>query len=133
MSYDIDPEKRTELLENAACAGSEEIAGVTLRPMTATTFSLWNRFKSQLLEDGSDWALSAFAFAHIHSVPKEKLRAAYIDPKALLGEIYAWMDTRQASDAALFLPFMSRQMEQFQASDSRVLRSTAEDALDPKT
>lgn len=131
MSYDIDPEKRAQLLDNAVVAGGEEIAGIKLRPMVATSYSLWNRFKASLPD--ADWSLSTFAFAYIHSASKEKLRAAYVNPQLLITDIYAWMDSRGPEDAALFLPFMSREMEKLEASASRVIGNTTEDILDPKT
>lgn len=132
MSYDFDPEKRNEILENSVIGGSEEIAGLTLRPMTAASMSMWNRLKAVANDSGNDWALAAFAFAYVHSAPKDKLRSAYVRPESLLPEVYDLMESRPAGQAAEFVPFMARQMEQFAASEARVMHSASDEALDPK-
>ena len=72
----IDPEKRTGLLEQAALSGAETIGGLNLRPMTAATWSLHQRIKRAAgEEDGDDWSFNIFSFAYLHSQPVEKLRA----------------------------------------------------------
>ena len=114
---DIDPEKREGLLETAALGGEETIAGLTLRPMTAATWSLHQRLKRAAGElDGEDWSLNIFSFAYIHSQPINKLRASYARPEALLGEVFDFMAERSPGDAMLWKPWFERQMEQFSAS-----------------
>lgn len=133
MDYDIDPEKRAELLDNAACGTTQTIGGLTLRPMTAFSFSVWSRLKAAAGDQGGDWALSTFAFAYAHSAPLKKLREGYANPKAMLGDVCDMMASRPASDAALFIPFLAEQLDQLGASDSRELRNDEKDTLDPKT
>jgi hypothetical protein len=114
---DIDPEKRTGLLEQAALAGEEEIGGLTLRPMTAASWSLHQRVKRAAgEEDGNDWSFNLFGFVFCHSQPIAKLRAAYARPDSLIGDIFDFMASRQASDAVIWKEWMERQMEQFAAS-----------------
>lgn len=122
MSYDIDPEKRTGLLEQAALAGEEEIGGLTLRPMTAATWSLHQRIKRAAGEqDGDDWSFNIFSFVFIHSQPVAKLRGSYARPEALVAEIFDFMSERPAADAALWKEWMERQMAQFSASMTQAL------------
>jgi hypothetical protein len=117
MNYDLDPEQRATLLENATLGGEETIAGLTLRPMTAATWSLHQRLKRAAGEDdGNDWSLNIFAFVFLHSQPLAKLRAAYGKPETLLGEVFDFMAGRQPADAMLWRGWMERQMEQFTAS-----------------
>ena len=97
---DIDPEKRTGLLEQAALAGEETINGLTLRPMTAATWSLHQRVKRAAGEqDGEDWSFNIFSFVFINSQPVAKLRACYAAPGALLADIFDFMAERQPADA----------------------------------
>lgn len=114
---DIDPEKRTGLLEQAALAGEEEIGGLTVRPMTAASWSLHQRVKRAAgEEDGNDWSFNLFSFVFCHSQPISKLRAAYARPETLIGDIFDFMAERKASDAIVWKEWMERQMEQFAAS-----------------
>lgn len=128
---DIDPEKRTGLLEQAALAGEEEIGGLTLRPMTAATWSLHQRIKRAAGEqDGEDWSFNIFSFVFIHSQPINKLRASYARPDALLAEIFDFMAEKQPADAMLWKEWMERQMSQFSASITAVVGGAAPE--DPK-
>ena len=125
---DIDPEKRTGLLEQAALAGEEEIGGLTLRPMTAATWSLHQRIKRAAGEqDGEDWSFNIFSFVYIHSQPIAKLRACYSTPHALLADIFDFMAEKQPADAVQWREWMERQMAQFSASMTQALGSGAED------
>jgi len=129
---DIDPEKRNGLLETAALAGAQEIGGLTLRPMTAATWSLHQRVKAAAgNQDGEDWSLNLFAFVFLHSQPEAKLRGAFARPAALLPEIYDFMSSRQVADAMLFKGWMESQMEQFHASLTKA-DPLAPDFNDPK-
>jgi hypothetical protein len=126
---DIDPEKRTGLLEQAALAGEEEIGGLTLRPMTAATWSLHQRIKRAAGEqDGEDWSFNIFSFVFIHSQPVSKLRASYARPEALVAEIFDFMSERPAADAVFWKEWTERQMQQFSASFTQALG----DGEDPK-
>lgn len=128
---DIDPEKRTGLLEQAALAGEEEIGGLTLRPMTAATWSLHQRIKRAAGEqDGEDWSFNIFSFVFIHSQPINKLRASYARPDALLAEIFDFMAEKQPADAMLWKEWMERQMSQFSASITAAVGGAAPE--DPK-
>ena len=125
---DIDPEKRSGLLEQAALAGEEEIGGLTLRPMTAATWSLHQRIKRAAGEqDGDDWSFNIFSFVFIHSQPVAKMRATYARPEVLLAEIFDFMAGRQPADAALWKDWMARQMEQHSASMMQALGAGPED------
>lgn len=125
---DIDPEKRTGLLEQAALGGEETIGGLTLRPMTAATWSLHQRIKRAAGEqDGDDWSFNIFSFAFIHSQPIAKLRASYGRPEVLLAEIFDFMAERQPAEAMTWKPWMERQMEQFSASITQALSVSSEE------
>jgi hypothetical protein len=125
---DIDPEKRSGLLEQAALAGEEEIGGLTLRPMTAATWSLHQRIKRAAGEqDGDDWSFNIFSFVFIHSQPVSKLRAFYARPEALVADIFDFMSERQAADAVLWKEWMERQMQQFSASMTQAIGGGGED------
>ena len=125
---DIDPEKRSGLLEQAALAGEEEIGGLTLRPMTAATWSLHQRIKRAAGEqDGDDWSFNVFSFVFVHSQPVSKLRAFYARPEALVADIFDFMSERQAADAVLWKEWMERQMQQFSASMTQAIGGGGED------
>ena len=127
---DIDPEKRTGLLEQAALGGEEAIGGLTLRPMTYGTYSLYQRLKNAA--GGSSEADFSFAIAasvFIHSQPVEKLRANYARPQHLIEEIFDFMNERPASDFVAWMPWVGEQMEQFNAS---LTQATAAGGEDPK-
>lgn len=125
---DIDPEKRTGLLEQAALAGEETINGLTLRPMTAATWSLHQRIKRTAGEqDGEDWSFNIFSFVYIHSQPVAKLRACYATPQSLLADIFDFMLERQPADAVAWKEWMERQMAQFSASMTQALGGGLED------
>lgn len=124
----IDPEKRSGLLEQAALAGEEEIGGLTLRPMTAATWSLHQRIKRAAGEqDGDDWSFNVFSFVFVHSQPVRKLRAFYARPEALVADIFDFMSERQAADAVLWKEWMERQMQQFSASMTQAIGGGGED------
>ena len=125
---DIDPEKRSGLLEQSALAGEEEIGGLTLRPMTAATWSLHQRIKRAAGEqDGDDWSFNIFSFVFVHSQPVSKLRAFYARPEALVADIFDFMSERQAADAVLWKEWMERQMQQFSASMTQAIGGGGED------
>jgi hypothetical protein len=131
---DIDPEKRTGLLEQAALSGAETIGGLNLRPMTAATWSLHQRIKRAAgEEDGDDWSFNIFSFAYLHSQPVEKLRANYARPAALLSEIFDFMGEHHPAEAMTWKPWMELQMEQFAATLTQTTTVLAEGTGAPKT
>lgn len=114
---DIDPEKRTGLLEQAALGGTETIGGLELRPMTAATWSLHQRLKRAAGDpDGDDWSLNLFSYIWLHSQPVAKLRASYAKPESMLPEVFDFMASKQAGEAIQWKGWMERQMETFAAS-----------------
>lgn len=116
MAYDYDPEHRSALLEQAAAGGEEQVAGLTLRPMTAATWSLFQRVKKAANVENDDWTFSTFAFVWLHSMPKDQVRGLYAKPAEAVAQIYEWMDGQEPAGALAFKPWMERQMEQFAAS-----------------
>ena len=114
---DIDPEKRTSLLETAALAGEETINGLTLRPMTYGTYSLYQRLKNAAGDSNmADFSFAVAAAVFVHSQPIEKLRANYARPAELIGEIFDFMNERSPAEFAAWMPWVGSQMEQFNAS-----------------
>jgi hypothetical protein len=131
---DVDPEKRTGLLEQAALSGEEQIGGLSLRPMTAASWSLHQRVKREAGEqDGEDWSFNIFSFAYLHSQPVEKLRAHYARPAVLIAEIFDFMAERHPADAMLWKPWMERQMEQFAATLTQTTAGMESGGVGPKT
>jgi hypothetical protein len=124
---DIDPEKREGLLEAAALQGNETINGLTLRPMTYGTYSLYQRLKNAAGGSSEmDFSFAIAAAAFIHSQPVEKLRANYTRPQQLVEEIFDFMNERPASDFAAWMPWVAAQMEQFNASLTQATSSQGE-------
>jgi hypothetical protein len=125
---DIDPEKRTGLLEQAALGGQETINGLALRPMTYGTYSLYQRLKGAAASSSdSDFSFAIAASVFIHSQPVEKLRANYARPQHLIEEIFDFMNERPASDFVAWMPWVGEQMEQFNASLTQANSAGGED------
>ena len=61
---DIDPEKRESLLEVSALASEEQVNGITLRPVTAATWSLLVRLKNSFVtgEPDGDYAFAVYSY-----------------------------------------------------------------------
>jgi hypothetical protein len=124
---DIDPEKRTGLLETAALAGEETINGLTLRPMTYGSYSLYQRLKNAAGGASAvDFSFAIAACAYTHSQPVEKLRAHYARPAELIEEIFDFMNERPAADFVAWMPWVGSQMEQFNASLTQAAPSVGE-------
>lgn len=114
---DIDPEKRTDLLETAALEGEQTINGLALRPMTYGTYSLLQRVKHAAGDtDASDLTFAVAAAVFIHSQPLDKLRASYGRPADMIVEIFDFMNERSPSDFGAWVAWVGNQMEQFRAS-----------------
>jgi hypothetical protein len=114
MNYDLDPEQRTNLLESATLEGEQQIGGLTLRPMTAATYSMHQRMKT--LAGESDWSFNLFSFVWLHAQPLDRLRANVANPGAFLPEVFDFMNAHQPAAAVSFREWMERQLEQFAAS-----------------
>ena len=125
---DIDPEKREGLLETAALGGEETVAGLTLRPMTATSYSLLQRIlRVAGVTEEQDITFYTFAFAYIHSKPNDKIRTYFSKPEALIQEILMFMETKSPADFMLFNGFCRNQREQVGASMTRYLEIQSSD------
>jgi len=125
---DIDPEKRTGLLETAALAGEEVIGGLALRPMTYGTYSLYQRLKNAAGGSSeTDFSFAIAAAVFIHSQPVEKLRANYARPQHLIEEIFDFMNERPPADFVAWMPWVGAQMEQFNASLTQAASAGGED------
>jgi hypothetical protein len=127
---DIDPEKRTGLLEQAALAGEEEIGGLTLCPMTYGTHSFYQRIQIACEEQGNvDENFAKAAFVFIHSKPKSYLASQYPYPKKLAAEIAEFMLEHPFGYFAQFDEWAARQMAQYRAS---ITASAGAGTDDPK-
>ena len=125
---DIDPEKRTGLLEQAALAGEEEIGGLTLRPLTYGTHSFYKRIKIACEEQGGiDDNFAKAAFVFIHSKPAPYLASRYPHPKQLAADIAEFMLAHPFDYFAQFDEWASRQMAQYSASMTATSGAGTED------
>lgn len=118
MSYEIDPEKRTELLETATLGGNQLINGVELRPVTSATWSLLSRLGNSFItgaQDG-DYAFAVYSFVYLHSKPISEIRRKIATVDDLRADIYEFMDTRPVEDVFRFVPYITAQMEQIAAT-----------------
>jgi hypothetical protein len=114
---DIDPEKRTELLESAALAGDETIGGLTLRPMDYGTYMLWQRVCAFCMEKGPlDDAFVSAAFVYLHSKPDEYLAARFCRIESLAQEVVMFAMKKPAGYFRIFQEWQARQTDQFKAS-----------------
>lgn len=116
MDIDIDPEKREGLLRQAALGGEEVIEGLTLRPMTNGTKSLWCELAA--LSDGNrrDAGFNIYSMVFLQSQPQSKIRASFSDPSKLLPELYDFMENRPLGDYTKFRQWYDRQIEMIVAS-----------------
>ena len=125
---DIDPEKRTGLLEQAALGGEETINGLALRPMTYGTHSLYMRLKMACGIDGEvDHNFALAAFVWIHSQTVEALAARYAKPAELIADIFAYMADKPFSYFRQFEEWSGRQMNQYLASITQASGASSED------
>jgi hypothetical protein len=116
MQNDIDPEKRNGLLTQAALGGEEVIEGITLRPMTNGTLSLWRELAS--LNEGyrKEASFSVYSLVFLQSHPVSKIRAAFSNPEALVPELFDFMESRPLGDLKNFRAWYDRQIEMVIAS-----------------
>ena len=127
---DIDPEKRTGLLEQAALSGEEEIGGLKLRPMTYGTHSYLQRLKLACEEQGGiDDNFYKAAFVFLHCKPVAYLAANYAHPQKIAAEIVEFMFGKPYSYFQQFEEWRDRQISQYAAS---VTQSTVTETEDPK-
>lgn len=114
---DIDPEKRTELLQAAALGGEETITGLTLRPMDYGTYEVWQRVCAFCMEKGPlDDAFVAAAFVYLHSKPDEYLAARFCRIESLAQEIVMFSFKKPAEYFPIWQEWQTRQTDQFKAS-----------------
>ena len=125
--HEIDPEKRETLLEVSALAGDEQINGITLRPVTAATWSLLTRLKNSFVtgEPDGDYAFAVYSFVYLHSTPIIDIRRRIATIDDLKADIYEWMDARAPADMFAFTPWITSQMERVAAT---ITQSTAADS-----
>ena len=129
QDIDIDPEKREGLLRQAALGGEEAIEGLTLRPMTNGTLSLWRELA--LLNEGyrKESSFSVYSMVFLQSQPQSKIRASFSDPSKLLPEVFDFMESRPLGDLKNFREWYDRQIEMIVASTIKsdpVLTGTGE-------
>ena len=115
---DIDPEKRDVLLEASALGGEEQIAGLTLRPVTAATWSLLTRLKNSFVtgEPDGDYAFAVYSFIYLHSMPITDIRRRIATLDDLRADVYEWMDKQAPADMFAFTPWITGQMERVAAT-----------------
>jgi hypothetical protein len=115
---DIDPEKRSGLLEQAAYIGNETVGGLALRPVTSATWSLLARLKNSFItgENAGDYAFAVYSFVYLHSVPLIDIRRRIATLDDLTADIYEFMDTRAPGDMFQFLGWITRQVEMVAAT-----------------
>jgi hypothetical protein len=115
---DIDPEKRDVLLEASALGGEEQIAGLTLRPVTAATWSLLTRLKNSFVtgEPDGDYAFAVYSFIYLHSMPITDIRRRIATLDDLRADVYEWMDGQAPADMFAFTPWITGQMERVAAT-----------------
>ena len=115
---DIDPEKRDVLLEASALGGEEQISGLTLRPVTAATWSLLTRLKNSFVtgEPDGDYAFAVYSFIYLHSMPISDIRRRIATLDDLRADVYEWMDKQAPADMFAFTPWITGQMERVAAT-----------------
>jgi hypothetical protein len=115
---DIDPEKRDVLLEASALGGEEQIAGITLRPVTAATWSLLTRLKNSFVtgDPDGDYAFAVYSFIYLHSMPITDIRRRIATLDDLRADVYEWMDKQAPADMFAFTPWITGQMERVAAT-----------------
>lgn len=115
---DIDPEKRDVLLEASALGGEEQIAGITLRPITAATWSLLTRLKNSFVtgEPDGDYAFAVYSFIYLHSMSITDIRRRISTLDDLRADVYEWMDKQAPADMFAFTPWITGQMERVAAT-----------------
>lgn len=134
MSYEIDPERRTEVLETAVLGGNQVINQVELRPVTSATWSLLSRLGNSFItgnQDG-DYAFAVYSFVYLHSKPISEIRRRIATIDDLRADIYEFMDTRPVEDVFRFVPYITAQMEQIAATITQTAPAAGGDGAGPK-
>jgi hypothetical protein len=72
----LTQKREKSLLEASALGGEEQINGITLRPVTAATWSLLSRLKNSFVtgEQDGDYAFAVHSFIYLHSLPISDIR-----------------------------------------------------------
>ena len=131
---EIDPEKRESLLEASALGGEEQINGITLRPVTAATWSLLARLKNSFVtgEQDGDYAFSVYSFVYLHSMPISDIRRRVATIDDIKADVYEWMDKQAPADMFAFTPWITAQMERVAATITQAVSSAPSDGSAPK-
>lgn len=131
---DIDPEKRESLLEASALGGEEQINGITLRPVTAATWSLLARLKNSFVtgEQDGDYAFSVYSFVYLHSMPISDIRRRVATIDDIKADVYEWMDKQAPADMFAFTPWITAQIERVAATITQAVSSVPSDGSAPK-
>ena len=131
---DIDPEKRESLLEASALGGEEQINGITVRPVTAATWSLLARLKNSFVtgEQDGDYAFSVYSFVYLHSMPISDIRRRVATIDDIKADVYEWMDKQAPADMFAFTPWITAQMERVAATITQAVSSAPSDGSAPK-
>lgn len=138
MSYEIDPEKRAEMLETATLGGNQIINDLELRPVTSATWSLLTRLGNSFItgaQDG-DYAFAVYSFVYLHSKPIADIRRRISTIDDLRADVYAFMDERPLEDVFRYVPYITAQMEQIAATITQAMpvmtAAPSEDDSGPK-
>jgi len=127
---DIDPEKRTGLLEQAALGGTETINGVDLRPVTSATWSLLARLGNPFVVGGenTDYAFAVYSFVYLHSKPIAEIRKHIATIDELRAQVYDFMDSQPPAQMFSFMPWITSQVETVAATITQAAGATAPDS-----
>jgi hypothetical protein len=120
----IELAKDDEILrEEGMTDGPTKIAGLELRPVTATTVSFMNR-NSVLSEKDMIWRASAFAF--IHSEPLAKVRAVINDPDDFARAVDDWTEThiKHHSESLKIIEFIEKAFDRYNSAASDLIATT---------
>ena len=118
MSYDLDPERRAEILETAVLGGNQIINSIEVRPVTSATWSLLTRLGNSFVtgEQNNDYAFAVYSFVYLHSKPISDIRRRISTIDDLRADIYEWMDSNEVANVFSFTPWITEQMKAVAAS-----------------
>jgi len=131
MSYDLDPEARTTLLENAALSGPATIGGFSLRAVTSATWSLLLRLDNPFItgKQDADYTFAVWSFVYLHSRPITDIHRRVAQLEDLKADIYAFMDEQAPAEMFQFLPWITDEVQRVAAT---VTKSQGGGTTDPK-
>lgn len=114
MNYDIDPEHRNALLEQAALGGPQTHGGITVRPMTIRTYSLYYMLVGRL--EKPDWTFRLYSFVWLHSIPEERISLVPTAPDAAVRDVYQFMDTVEMESVLMLRNWMESELDKLAAT-----------------